>query len=286
MPDADHVDAAPASRSTPLWQEFPVLLVIALVLALLIKTFLVQAFYIPSASMENTLQGGNPTCNCGSSPGHPYDRVLVNKLAYDFSPPHRGDVVVFKGPPSWPDESQFSTPSNPIARVIHDIGAVVGLAPSSDSDFVKRVIGVGGDTISCHNDVLAVNGHPLSEPYLYPGSHPCSADGFDGKSVHVPNGQLFVMGDHRDNSEDSRVNGVVPVSDVIGRAFVVIWPLSQWKTLPVPATFSQPGLASASSHTGWLVLGLVVVAVLLIVGLVVALRRRHRRRPTYAAGDG
>ena len=133
-----------------------------------IKTFLVQAFYIPSASMENTLQGGNPTGAPGTSAGHPYDRVLVNKLAYDFSSPRRGDIVVFKGPPSWPDESEFTTPSNPIERVLHDIGAAIGLAPSTSSDFVKRVIGVGGDTITCKHDVLAVNGHPLSEPYLYP----------------------------------------------------------------------------------------------------------------------
>ncbi len=286
MPDADHVDAKARPKGTPLWQEFPVLLVIALVLALVIKTFLVQAFYIPSASMENTLQGGNPTGAPGTSAGHPYDRVLVNKLAYDFSSPRRGDIVVFKGPPSWPDESEFTTPSNPIERVLHDIGAAIGLAPSTSSDFVKRVIGVGGDTITCKHDVLAVNGHPLSEPYLYPHSHPCSSDQFAGKTVHVGAGQIFVMGDHRDNSEDSRVNGPVPVSDVIGRAFVVIWPISQWKTLPVPATFSQPGLAAASTHTGWLVLALVLVAIAVVIALIAVVRRRRRAPPTYAAGDG
>jgi signal peptidase I len=286
MPDADPREDGSARKGTPLWQEFPILVVIALVLALLIKTFLVQAFYIPSASMENTLQGGNPTCeSCGSSPGHPYDRVLVNKLAYHFSGPRRGDIVVFKGPPNWPDERQLTVPSNPIARALHNVGAVIGLAPSSGNDFIKRVIGVGGDTIRCHHDVLSVNGHVLSEPFLYPGSHPCSSDGFEGKTVHVPKGDVFVMGDHRDDSADSRVHGPVPVSDVIGRAFVVIWPISNWKTLPIPATFKQAGLAASGSHTTEV--ALVVLVILVIGGVAVAVvRRRRRRGATYAAGDG
>jgi signal peptidase I len=286
MPDAEPRQDADRRTGAPLWQEFPILVVVALVLALLLKTFLVQAFYIPSASMENTLQGGNPNCSeCGTSPGHPFARVLVNKLAYDFSSPRRGDIVVFKGPPRWPIEAQFTTPSNPIARVLHDVGAVVGLAPSSSNDFVKRVIGVGGDTIRCRDDVLSVNGHVLNEPFLYPGSHPCSSDGFEGKTVTVPKGDLFVMGDHRNDSEDSRVNGPVPVSDVIGRAFVVIWPASQWKTLPIPATFKQPGLAAPGSHTTLVAL---IIVVILLVGIVVVavVRRRHRGRATYAARDG
>jgi signal peptidase I len=281
MPDADSLDADPPGpearrKGTPFWQEFPVLVIVALVLALLLKSFLVQAFYIPSASMENTLQGGNPTCQCGASPGHPFDRVLVNKLAYDFSAPRRGDIVVFKGPPRWPDETQFTTPSNPVARVFHDVGSVIGLAPSSGNDFIKRVIGVAGDTIRCRSDVLSVNGHVLSEPFLYPNSHPCSADGFDGKTVVVPKGQLFVMGDHRDDSEDSRVNGAVPVSDVIGRAFVVIWPVSNWRTLPIPSTFEQPGLAAPGSHTTAVVLSL--IAALIVVLILLAVVRRRRRR--------
>jgi signal peptidase I len=286
MPDADPRDDGTRRNGTPLWQEFPVLVVIALVMALLIKTFLVQAFYIPSASMENTLQGGNPSCaDCGSSPGHPFDRVLVNKLAYKFSSPRRGDIVVFKGPPSWPDETELTTPSNPVARLFHDVGSVIGLAPSSGNDFIKRVIGVGGDTIRCRDDVLSVNGHRLTEPFLYPGSHPCAADGFEGKTIKVPKNEVFVMGDHRDDSEDSRVNGAVPVSDVIGRAFVVIWPISNWKTLPIPATFKQPGLAAPGSHTTAVLLSLLVVVLLAVLAVAVVRRRRHRRA-TYAAGDG
>jgi signal peptidase I len=271
------------------WLEFPVLIVAALLLAVLIKTFLVQAFYIPSASMENTLQGGNPTCpTCGASPGHPYDRVLVNRLAYDFSSPRRGDIVVFKGPPGWPNEAHYSAPSNPVARVFHDIGSVLGLTPPNDNDFVKRVIGVGGDTIRCHNSVLSVNGHVLHEPYLFPGSDPCAGDGFQNRTVVVPKGQIFVMGDHRDDSEDSRVNGPVPVSDVIGRAFMVIWPIKDWKILSTPATFNQPGLAQSGNASTVIIL---VLAVLVIVAVALAVvwrarRKRRRKAATYPAVDG
>ncbi|HVW79930.1 MAG TPA: signal peptidase I [Mycobacteriales bacterium] len=266
-------DGSPAESTTeekhrPFWKELPILIIIALALAVLIKTFFVQAFYIPSASMENTLQGGNPSCNdCGTSPGHPFDRVLVDKLIYDFRSPHRGEIVVFKGPAGWPPENQSTTPSNPILRVIHDVGTWIGLTPSSsDNDFIKRVIGVGGDTVACStSDVLSVNGHPLTEPYLYPGSDQCSSLGFAGHSVVVPKGQLFVMGDHRDDSSDSRANGTVPVSDVVGKASFVIWPISDWKHLGVPATFHQPGL-DAGVATG------------LSGALLVPWRRLRRRR--------
>ena len=235
--------AASAGRS--FWRELPVLVIVALVLALLIKTFLVQAFYIPSASMEDTLQGG-PEFPGGPTAGHPYDRVLVNKLVYDFRSPRRGEVIVFKKPPGWPNESTITTPSNPIARFFHDIGSAIGIAPSGGSDFIKRVIGVAGDHVVCCNakDQIMVNGHALDEPYIDlttadPGQHAAAYQPFH---ITVPAGELFVMGDHRDDSDDSRINGPVPVSDVIGRAFVVIWPHSDWKTLPVPSTFDQPGL--------------------------------------------
>jgi signal peptidase I len=283
---SDRAEPAPGdTRShSPFWRELPFLVIIALVLALLIKTFLVQAFYIPSASMENTLQGGSPN-GVGSSAGHPYDRVLVNKLVYDFRDPHRGEIIVFKRPPGWPNESTFSTPSNPISRLFHNVGSVIGLAPSTDSDFIKRVIAVGGDTVACRNDRLYVNGHRLVEPYLYPGSNQCSGDNFDGRTVHVRPGNVFVMGDHRDDSEDSRVNGPVPNSDVIGRAFVVIWPASDWKTLPIPTTFAQAGLAVSSSGGALLIIAVIVIFVL-AVGLFVVIHRRRRRKSSYAAPDG
>jgi signal peptidase I len=278
MPDETPPADGGGHAASPFWRELPVLVAVALVLAFVIKSFFVQAFYIPSASMENTLQGGPP----GS---HTFDRVLVNKVVYDFRDPHRGEIVVFKGPPRWPNESEFTTPSNPIARFFHGVGSVIGLAPASENDFIKRVIGVGGDTVACKNGVLSVNTHPLHETYLYPGSRPCSGDGFEGRKVHVPAGDLFVMGDHRDDSSDSRQYGVVPVSNVIGRAFVVIWPPNDWKTLPIPGAFSIAGLGSSGS--GDLVLFLILLAIVaLAVGAYLAVRHRRRGSATYPARDG
>jgi signal peptidase I len=235
--------AAPSSASRPFWTRLPFLLVIAVVLSLLIKSFLVQAFYIPSASMEDTLQGGNPVCSdCGTSPGHPFDRVLVNKLVYDFRSPRRGEIVVFRRPPGWPAEGQDATSGNPVLRFFRDVGSVVGVAPPSDDDFIKRIIGVAGDHVVCCDGRrrILVNGKPLTEPYLYLRTASASqhAMAYTPFNITVPRGDLFVVGDHRDDSSDSRVNGPVPVGDVVGRAFVVIWPISDWRTLPVPETFS------------------------------------------------
>jgi signal peptidase I len=264
------------------WKELPVLVIIALVLALLIKTFVVQAFYIPSASMENTLQGG-PEYPGGPTSGHPYDRIMVNKFVYDFRKPRRGEVVVFKRPHGWPNESNFTAPSNPIARFVHDVGAAIGIAPSTGSDFVKRVIGVAGDRVACctASHQITVNGHPLTEPYidLTAADTGQRAAAYQPFHVTVQPGDLFVMGDHRDDSDDSRVYGQVPVKDVVGRAFVVIWPISDWRTLPVPSTFKQPGLSAAGSSA------LPVVAGGLFVVPIAVLRRRRRRRATYASGD-
>jgi signal peptidase I len=253
------------------WKELPFLVLIALVLALLIKTFLVQAFYIPSASMENTLQGGD----FGNSTGHPYDRVLVNKLVFDFRDPHRGEIVVFKRPPGWPDESDFTVPSNPVLKFFHSIGSAIGIAPSGGSDFIKRVIGVGGDTVACKSDVLSVNGHVLNEPFLYPGSKPCVRDSGSTWTETVPKGDLFMMGDHRDDSADSRAYGFVPVKDVVGRAFLVIWPVKDWKTLPVPSTFKQAGLSAMGalgSSSGPYVAGAALVAPIPLI------RRRKKKK--------
>jgi signal peptidase I len=263
---------AAAPRKSSFWKELPFLVLIALVLALLIKTFLVQAFYIPSASMELTL-GGGPY----NGKTHPYDRVLVNKLIYRIRDVHRGEIVVFKGPKSWQEQPEFvsHTPSNPIGRFFHDIGSAIGVAAPSSKDFIKRVIGVGGDTVRCTDDKLYVNNVKLVEPFIYPGSKQCSA-GFDGQSVTVPKGRLFVMGDNRDGSADSRYHlndhsGTVPASDVIGRAFVVVWPPSDWKTLPVPGTFHQKGLAALAA-TDPLLAGFVGAVPLTL------LRRRASRR--------
>jgi signal peptidase I len=226
---------AKRTRAT-LLRELPFLVLTALVLALLVKTFLVQAFFIPSGSMERTLHG------CTGCHG---DRVLVNKLVYLVRDPHRGEIVVFKGPPSWQPEFVAARPGNPVTRFLHELTAALGVEAPSNKDFVKRVIGVGGDHVVCcdANGRITVNERALDEPYLYPGAHP-SDQSFD---VVVPKGRLWVMGDHRNDSADSRAHqndhlGTIPVSDVIGRAFVRVWPPSRWGMLRVPKTFRQPGL--------------------------------------------
>ena len=222
------------SESGSFLRELPFILVAALVLSLLIKTFLVQAFYIPSGSMENTLLIG--------------DRVFVNKLTTRFGEVHRGDVVVFRDPANWLSEATVPQPTG-LAGAVRRALEFVGLAPSSsDDDLIKRVIGVGGDTVACCDAKgrLTVNGVPLDEPYLYPGDVP-SEEKF---KVTVPQGDLWVMGDHRSVSEDSRVHigepggGFVPEDDVVGRAFVVVWPLDRFRTLHRPDTFDQPALTS------------------------------------------
>jgi signal peptidase I len=281
-----------APHKTSFWKELPFLVLIALVLALLIKTFLVQAFYIPSASMENTLQGGpNQNSQTTDHKKHPYDRVLVNKLIYRIRDIHRGEIIVFKGPPSWQEQPEFIShaPSNPIGRFFHDIGSAIGVAAPSSKDFIKRVIGVGGDTVRCTDGQLFVNDVKLVEPYLYPGSHQCNDGNFTGP-VTVPKGRLWVMGDNRGGSADSRAHindhdGTIPASDVIGRAFVVVWPPSDWKTLPVPGTFHQKGLAAALAMTSDpLVMGFVGAVPLTLLRRRVAYRRRVRRSRRPAVG--
>nr|WP_308288029.1 signal peptidase I [Streptomyces corallincola] len=220
------------------WKELPILVVIALVLALLIKTFLAQAFSIPSDSMQNTLQQG--------------DRVLVDKLTPWFgSEPERGEVVVFHDPSDW-----LRGEPTPEPNAVQKVLSFIGLMPSAqEKDLIKRVIGVGGDTVECNGTgPLMVNGKALNEPYVYPGNTPCSQDDMGGQfKVQVPKGFLWVMGDHRQNSRDSRYNqddkyhGMVPVKDVVGRAIVKAWPINRWGTLPIPDTFDQPGLNDQKS---------------------------------------
>ena len=216
-------------RERSLFLEFLVLIGIAFFLAFLVKTFLVQAFFIPSGSMENTLAVG--------------DRVLVNKVVYHTRPIERGDIVVFDGLDSFAPEFTIPAPGNPIQQVMSWFGQLVGFAAPNERDFVKRVVGVGGDHVVCC-DVqgrVSVNGVYLDETsYLFPGNSPSDVP-FDGK--------LFVLGDHRAASSDSRAHlgdpggGFVPVDRVIGRAFVILWPLQHAQVLPIPETYNQPGLA-------------------------------------------
>ncbi|MEV7617126.1 signal peptidase I [Streptomyces sp. NPDC089799] len=215
----------------PWWKELPVLVGVALVLALVIKSFLVQAFSIPSGSMQNTLQKD--------------DRVLVDKLTPWFGgTPQRGEVVVFRDPGGWLPEGAPQE-SNAALRGMQKALAFVGLMPSVDEkDLIKRVIAVGGDSVECNRgEPVKVNGKPLDEPYIHPGSTPC--DDYPVGTVTVPEDHLWVMGDHRNDSLDSRAHvhepggGFVPVKNVIGRAVTVAWPISRWDTLPVPDTFRR-----------------------------------------------
>ncbi|MFJ4848844.1 MULTISPECIES: signal peptidase I [unclassified Streptomyces] len=221
------------------WKELPLLIVIALVLALLIKTFLVQAFSIPSASMENTLQEG--------------DRVLVDKLTPWFgSEPERGEVVVFHDPGGWLGETA-PVDTNPVTSAIQKVLSFVGLMPSAEEkDLIKRVIAVGGDTVECQGTgPVKVNGKALNEPYIYPGNTPCGDRPFG--PIRVPKDRIWVMGDHRQDSLDSRYhqdlpgNGTVSNDEVVGRAIVVAWPIGRWSTLPIPSTFDQPGISAAAA---------------------------------------
>jgi signal peptidase I len=220
------------------WRELPVLVVVALILTLVIKTYAIQAFYIPSGSMQNTL---------GIS-----DRVLVNKLVYDVRSIHRGDIVVFSGNGSW-DPGSPPQSTNFIAKFGNSVASMFGMA-KGQNDYIKRVIGVPGDHVACCDAEgrVTVNGVPLNEQsYLYPGSSP-SETRF---SITVPAGRLWVMGDHRDVSYDSRGHvgdpggGTIPENAVAGRAFVVIWPLSQVNVLSIPSTFQQKALSAAGTSS-------------------------------------
>jgi signal peptidase I len=176
-----------------LLRDIAIIVIAALIASFVVKTYLVRSFYIPSASMENTLLIG--------------DRVIVNELVGGPVAVQRGDVVVFKDPGGW-------------------------LTPGEGNDLIKRVIGLPGDHVSCCGSTgeLSVNGHSVKEPYvvLQPGSDRVSGTDF---SVTVPKGELWVMGDNRYDSADSRYHGFVPESDVVGRAFVITWPASRWGLL-------------------------------------------------------
>jgi signal peptidase I len=206
------IDEQAKSHNTSFWRELPILLGVAIVVAIVVRAFVLQTFYIPSESMEKTLLIN--------------DRVLVNKVVYDFRSPHRGEIIVFEAPVSWR--------SNP-----------------TEKDFIKRVIGVEGDRIVCCDTQqrLIINGFSLDEPYVYTDDEglvelPNEAR-FD---ITVPKDRLWMMGDHRTQSGDSRQNylrsrdvqqATIPEDAVIGRAFVVFWPFSSAKWLTVPDNFDK-----------------------------------------------
>jgi signal peptidase I len=241
-PDGKESSPAPkrpgkrARRKRSFWREFPVLVVVALLLAVVIKTYAIQAFFIPSGSMENTLLVN--------------DRVLVNKLVYDVRGIHRGDIVVFNGDGSW-EPGTVPTDTNFLVKFANGFASMFGFGPRADI-LIKRVIGLPGDQVACCDAKgrVTVNGVPLTEQsYLYPGDAP-SGSKFN---ISVRPGQLWVMGDHRLISDDSRSHlgqpggGTIPESAVIGRAFVIVWPPSRWRILPIPDTFEQPKLNAAAA---------------------------------------
>lgn len=216
-PERDDAPPSPDAAEEPhkrgsFLRELPVLIVIAFVIALIIKTFLLQAFFIPSASMEPTLLIG--------------DRVLVEKVGYRFGDADRGDVVVF--------EKDVGALINPAPEendpfyvdIVNAFKELFGFPTGDKQDFIKRVIGIGGDTVHGEDGEVFVNGEPIEEPYL--------ADGVttsDFGPVEVPEGTVFVMGDNRPNSDDSRSFGPIDESKVVGRAFLLIWPPADIGTL-------------------------------------------------------
>jgi signal peptidase I len=218
-------------RQRSFWRELPILVAIALLLAVIIKTFAIQAFWIPSGSMENTLEIN--------------DRVLVNKIVYHIRDIHRGDIVVFNGDGSW-DPGTIPVTGNVFQQFADGFASMFGFGRPGDI-LIKRVIGIPGDDVACCDAQgrVTVNGVPLNEQsYLYPGSAP-SLSRFN---IKVPAGRLWVMGDNRFYSDDSRDHqgdpggGTIPESAVVGRAFIIIWPPGRWRILPIPATFEQPAL--------------------------------------------
>lgn len=203
--------AAPAeepegrARRGSFLREVPILVVIALGLAILVKTFLLQAFYIPSASMEPTLEVG--------------DRVLVNKVVYRIGDIDRGHIVVFENPDpgELPDRGL-------VGGFLNWLGEGLGFAQPEHEDYIKRVIGLPGETLEIRGRTVYIDGRPIAEPYLTPEARAAMAD---FGPVTVPEDSLFVMGDNRGNSSDSRYGlGFVPTDKVVGKAFVVVWPPS------------------------------------------------------------
>lgn len=203
------IDEQTDKRRSSFWRELPILLGVAILVAVVVRAFVLQTFYIPSPSMEHTLDIN--------------DRVLVNKLVYDFRDPRRGEIIVFKAPEQWRN------------------------GPDGE-DFIKRVIGVPGDRVQCCDEQqrLMVNGHSLDEPYLFSQdgiTDPAADQEFD---ITVPADRLWVMGDHRAASGDSLEHwertrqidlATVPLDAVVGRAFVVFWPVDRAKWLSPPDTF-------------------------------------------------
>lgn len=235
----------PKGKKRAALREIVVLASISVLLYYVMLTFVARPYLIPSESMEPTLHG------CVGCVG---DRIMVDKITYRFESPRPGDVIVFKGPPSWNIGYKSIRSHNTAVRWLQNVLSFVGFVPPDENDLVKRVIAVGGQTVQCRTDTgLTVDGKRLHEPYLDPATmmadpsvYPCLGSEFG--PVTVPQGRLWVMGDNRTHSADSRAHctsvpadamkgilctgnptaGTVPVGNVIGKARFIVWPPSRW----------------------------------------------------------
>jgi signal peptidase I len=204
------IDEQTEKRRGSFWRELPILLGVAILVAVLVRAFVLQTFYIPSPSMEHTL--------------NVLDRVLVNKLVYDFRDPRRGEIIVFKAPSDWQSGTE-------------------------GEDFIKRIIGTPGDHVVCCDaqNRLEINGHSLDEPFIYKDADgtqdPAADEAFD---ITVPAGRIWVMGDHRSASGDSlehyeQTNDIqeatIDEKSIVGRAFTIFWPVNRATWLSVPKEF-------------------------------------------------
>jgi signal peptidase I len=215
-PPEPEPEAGDRPRKGSFLTELPVLVIVAFVLAILMKTFLVQAFFIPSSSMEPTLLVD--------------DRVLVNKLSYTFREPRRGEVVVFS--------ERGLTPADPetgfLEGVLTSLRTGLGLVAPAEKDFIKRIIGLPGETIEMREGVVLIDGTPIDEAPTTEGGYLSARDMADFGPVTVPGGEFFMMGDNRPASADSRSSlGMIPREDIVGRAFVIIWPVGRFSGLPI-----------------------------------------------------
>ncbi|WP_062208108.1 signal peptidase I [Demequina oxidasica] len=223
-----------------LWvRELLIIIASALLLSLIIKTFFFQSFWIPSESMEDTLVDG--------------DRILVTKWRPGPLELRHGDIVVFKDPNNWLRHDPADDPTG-LHKVGNEILTFTGLLPEDAGEhLIKRVVGLPGDTVTCTDpeDKVHVNGTAIDEPYIKPGTEPCGRE-FE---ITVPDGYLWVMGDNRDNSADSRAHmgepggGTIPIDNVVGTTFAVVWPLSNWTGLGNPFTdATAPPPPVSTSH--------------------------------------
>ncbi|MFD2455630.1 signal peptidase I [Corynebacterium mendelii] len=229
------------NKEQPWYIEIPLVMVITLVVVALLQTFVGRLYVIPSQSMEPTLHG------CAGCTG---DRIFVDKMVYDFTDPKPGDVLVFRGPPSWNEHYESRRSSNPVLRGLANLGSYVGLVAPDENDLVKRVIAVGGQTVQCRegDPGVLVDGQPVDSSFILDppaymtnpeiGSQACGGPYFG--PLKVPENNLFMMGDNRTNSADSRYHlgdqyqGTVPVDNVVGKVRVIVLPFGRMGIIDDP----------------------------------------------------